>query len=713
MTRVGPHPVGSDLASRSRFAFLVGLPLAARRIAPLLVLLTLFVLQISPLSAAKVKVSGFGLFGNAELKGALQLLEIDDGPIDGRKIDDGAFLILTRLTQNGYLRASLSGDWETPDGEQSSTNWSTPFEPTLDENVVAEKIHYTVVPGTLFYYNEVSIEGLKSIELEEALTYIIPNTTLISSKKDRAYSESILSNHQKQLTAGLAALGRIDAKVTASSVEINEETGAVDVKLLAEEGPLYKITKAEIRRIKGDKTETSDLEVGDTIYTRNWVEDQIRILRNESYHLGYPDTKVTSKIIKAAPEGDTVSIHIGFDIKPGPKIILSKIEHKGATDTHRPMLNRKADLKTNEPLDITKTEAARRRLSRIGIFNRIDLSYEPDGEGQRKAIYTYKNSERIKAQLLLGYGSYEQFRAGLLARRENLFGRAHTLSFSAIQSIKSRTGNLGYTVQELIGESIAGSMELDYLDRQELTFDREERGVSLGLFTRMSKLNLDIGLDYSFDQKKTSDSVLSKDLDNIGSLSLRAAHSKLNNILYPTSGYNISGAFRVASDEFGGQANFIRPEFSGSYHHQFGERWVFHIGTKGGVFRNEGTTTEDLLKAEGFLIGGENSLRGYRRMQAGPLDENGKPLPAEAFTQINVEFEYPILEQLNVVFFVDAARTWESSRDLNNYEDLSSAGLGFRYNTIVGPVRLEYGHNLDPRPEDPTGTVHLSIGFPF
>jgi outer membrane translocation and assembly module TamA len=46
-------------------------------------------------------------------------------------------------------------------------------------------------------------------------------------------------------------------------------------------------------------------------------------------------------------------------------------------------------------------------------------------------------------------------------------------------------------------------------------------------------------------------------------------------------------------------------------------------------------------------------------------------------------------------------------------EELYSAGLGVRYNTVIGPVRLEYGHNLNPRPFDPSGTVLFSIGYPF
>ena len=46
-------------------------------------------------------------------------------------------------------------------------------------------------------------------------------------------------------------------------------------------------------------------------------------------------------------------------------------------------------------------------------------------------------------------------------------------------------------------------------------------------------------------------------------------------------------------------------------------------------------------------------------------------------------------------------------------EYLYTAGLGVRYQTLIGPVRLEYGRNLNPRPNDPSGTLHLSLGFPF
>lgn len=683
----------------------------------ILLIALVFLASLRPALEASVSVGGAGLFGNAELRRALQLLDFDEDELNSRKIDDGAFLMLNRLTQSGYLEASLSAKYTTADGAEGLAHWTSPFEAQIAADVVVEKLHYEIEKGPLYYYRNVAIEGLSSIDPQEALAYFIPDASLFTRKNDRSYSPSILQSQEKQLTAALLTLGRIEATVTASSTEIDPKTGAVDVTLTVDEGPLYKISKAEVHFISEGNVEESQPIKADANYTRYWVEDQARRLRNDSYHLGYPDTNVTSRIIKSNAQANTVAVQLRFEVRRGPKIVLSDVVHQDVTNTHRPLLNRKADLATGQALDITKTEEARRRLSQLGIFERIDLNYQEDGPGQRKAIFKYENSERIKAQLLAGYGSYEQLRAGTIARRQNLFGRAHSLSFSAIRSLKSTTGLLDYTVPELLGESIAGTFEINFLDREELYFDRTERGISLGLFTRLPKLNLDVGVDYALDRKRSSDpqfnTALRLEDTNVGSVSFRSALSTLDNLLYPTAGYELNIALRYAAKALGGQTEFIRPEISSAYHRKLGSRWLFHMGAKGGMVSSPGDNATEIPNGERFLVGGENSLRGYRRGEAGPVDSNGIPIGAEAFALVNLELEYPILNQLNLVIFADTARVWSSTGNLDAYEDLASLGIGFRYNTIVGPVRLEYGHNLDPRLLDPTGTLHLSIGFPF
>ena len=115
-----------------------------------------------------------------------------------------------------------------------------------------------------------------------------------------------------------------------------------------------------------------------------------------------------------------------------------------------------------------------------------------------------------------------------------------------------------------------------------------------------------------------------------------------------------------------------------------------------------------------FYPGGEGSIRGYQKDEAAPRDPvTGNFVGAKTYTQLNVELEQALTRKWTVVAFVDAVGTATRLEDYPFSEELYSAGLGVRYNTVIGPIRLEYGHNLNPRPLDPSGTLLFSIGYPF
>ena len=114
-----------------------------------------------------------------------------------------------------------------------------------------------------------------------------------------------------------------------------------------------------------------------------------------------------------------------------------------------------------------------------------------------------------------------------------------------------------------------------------------------------------------------------------------------------------------------------------------------------------------------FFPGGDGSIRGYQEGAAAPRDASGLFIGAKAYTQFNLELEQALTSKWSAVVFFDALGTAARLADLPWQEKLYSAGVGVRYQTVIGPVRLEYGHNLNPRQRDPSGTVLLSIGFPF
>lgn len=80
---------------------------------------------------------------------------------------------------------------------------------------------------------------------------------------------------------------------------------------------------------------------------------------------------------------------------------------------------------------------------------------------------------------------------------------------------------------------------------------------------------------------------------------------------------------------------------------------------------------------------------------------------------LNIELEQTVTGPWSLVLFSDTQGTAVEIEEWPGDEVLGTVGLGLRYQSPIGPVRLEYGRNLNPRPLDPSGTLHFSIGFPF
>ena len=138
-----------------------------------------------------------------------------------------------------------------------------------------------------------------------------------------------------------------------------------------------------------------------------------------------------------------------------------------------------------------------------------------------------------------------------------------------------------------------------------------------------------------------------------------------------------------------------------------------HFGATHGFIASVARPGEDLPFTRRFFPGGENSIRGYQEGEASPRDEEGEEIGAETYYLGTVEFEQALTPRWSLVVFSDNLGVSRSFQDYPGHELLFSVGGGIRWRTLIGPVRLEYGHNLNPRDHDPSGTIHFSFGFPF
>jgi outer membrane protein insertion porin family len=134
-----------------------------------------------------------------------------------------------------------------------------------------------------------------------------------------------------------------------------------------------------------------------------------------------------------------------------------------------------------------------------------------------------------------------------------------------------------------------------------------------------------------------------------------------------------------------------------------------HLGFPHGWVSTYGSQNEPLPVNRRFYPGGENSVRGYTEGGAAPRDELGVIVGAESSFVTNIELEQDLSKQLSLVLFLNLTYNAKRIKDYPWNEDLHSFGLCIRFNTLIGPLRLEYGRNLNPRALDPSGSLHFSV----
>ena len=283
--------------------------------------------------------------------------------------------------------------------------------------------------------------------------------------------------------------------------------------------------------------------------------------------------------------------------------------------------------------------------------------------------------------------------------------------------MKSTNADFTYSVPEVFGEHLDGSLRLYGLRREEVSFTRLEAGVSTGLRHFFEPLDTDLQVSYNYEFLGTRDSQLDPgDVDDdaiAATIRFDATRDKRDNPLLPRSGYRLYGESETSSRLIGATVNYQRFVFSASWHRVITEGFWLHLGLKHGVIFPYGSDDDPLPVNKLFFPGGENSVRGYTRGEAAPRDENGVVIGAESSFVANVELEVALSTSIGLVLFSDSTFNAAQIEDYPADEALYSVGLGLRYNTVVGSIRLEYGHNLNPRELDPSGTLHFSIGFPF
>lgn len=669
---------------------------------------------------AEIKVRGFGLLGNRQLLRVIRQLLPEETPpeLESNFIHDSLLLMRSRLLNEGYLNATVRARVELADGGEEILEFDREAEILVPREWVATGLRFEVDRGELFYYESLEINGLSALDPKMARGYFHRTEILLKLRSDRRFSPGGFRTSIANLEQELANRGYRNARIEGDA-RIDHETGAVNATVTVTEGALH-----QAREVHVTVRDAADGPVADaftnrfnTPYSQLWSQDLGLELSREQFALGYPDARARlTPGFEPGPQPGVSNVIVSADVIRGPYVELGEVRFVGKGKTRESLLRRKVSL-TGPALNRLEVDASRERLARLGVFKNIDVDLvaNTNAPGVRDVEFTLTEGRRIDVSLLAGYGSYDQVFGGIEMNQYNLWGRAHNAHMRLVQSIKSTYADYTYTIPDFLVRDLSVFTAIDGLRREELTFDREELKLGIGARQNFPRRGQQVGLRYSYEFLNVPDGVLQTGQPKRTEAAAIIADWNLDrrdNPLAPKRGYRTFVSAEFASRAFGGDAQYQRLESGFSWHKGLGNGLFVHTGiTHDIIFADDPLT--DIPFNKRFLPGGENSVRGYQRGGASPVDADGRQLGAETATVLNLELEQYLTEKWSVVAFVDGGAFAEDIADHPFDDVLWSAGGGVRWNTVIGPVRLEYGHNLTRRDTDPRGTLHFSIGFPF
>jgi len=674
---------------------------------------------------ARLKVQGYGLLGNRELKRTLTTLELA-----GKKpeffgadfIEDAALVLVARVKRDGYLKPSITIDLVLADGSQKHFKAQDLLDNPLPRPLRVREARFRIHKGILYYFAALEFKGLVSVPQKQAHSYFLEVDTLLNTKRSRIFTPERLKHGLDSLTDILDRAGHRDAKIEAGSMQQDDKTGAVSVRIDVQEGPKYLVHTVREEFVYGTvpKPEETKTLFPNKAYSRLWLQDFTLSVKTNQFHHGYPDATVDIETLARRQQAGGIQMDLLAKVISGPLVHIGAVEFQGQKRTRLGLLTRRVRIQHGELLDPTRVEEGRYRLAKLGIFDSVDLSYQSVDEHTRDVLYRLKEGKTIDVSLLFGWGSYELLRGGFDVEAFDIWGLAHHAELKAIQSFKATSGDLTYTIPELIGRDVDLFLNGNGLRREEVSFTRLEYGGGVGLHKYFQSTATDVSGRYNYQILSAMNfgsiqEISSEGLTNpaVGSIIFEIKQDRRDNPLYPRHGYKVFLAEETATTYLGGDASYERIEVSPSCYFPLGGGRYLGLGLSHGADISFGSSANNLPFDKRFFPGGGNSIRGYQEGEASPRNSFGQFVGAETYTLATVELEQALTPKWSLVAFSDSLGF---ARRINHYPfdtGLFSVGGGIRWRTLIGPIRLEYGYNLNPRPGDPSGTLQFTLGFPF
>jgi translocation and assembly module TamA len=435
---------------------------------------------------------------------------------------------------------------------------------------------------------------------------------------------------------------------------------------------------------------------------------------------GHPFAKAIGRRVVIDHRAHTMSVSYRLD--PGPLRRFGPSTVKDLEWLDPGYVERHLRWRHGETYDAAKVEATRQTLIGSGLFSTVTITPMPNPATPGEVAMTILATERLRHTVGVGVGYNTSQGAGANAFWEdrNLFGHAEDLKLQAAVGQQTdqfiatfRRPDFLITDQNFLATaSFVNNMPVAYNSRQGLVSPGVERH-----FGKLLTLGIAFeGIRASAEELAFANTLTAAQRTQNYTLFGVPAYLKLDttdNLLNPTRGWRVLVSVTPAHLISATDLNFVTSLVSSSTYWSAMPQDRLVLAAQAAVTSLDGAPLAELPADQKVYAGGGGSIRPYGYQMAGPLDSANIPIGGKSSLVVNLEARVKVTPTIGVVPFFDAGSYYETSLPQVGRGVLYGAGLGLRYYTSFGPLRLDLATPLRRRSGDSPIQVYISLGQAF
>ena len=497
-------------------------------------------------------------------------------------------------------------------------------------------------------------------------------------------------------------------------------TGPVLVRILVEPGKQFRFGDVSVRDVDGRAyaADEQGLTTGQ-LAKSTVILDAEKALVVELEKSGHPFAQISSRNVVADHALGVIDVLLELDA--GPIAPFGQTAVDGAKSVDSDFIAKMAGVREGEQYDPTALAAAEKRLRALEVFSSVTVRGSESLSADGSVPVQVQVAERKHRYLGAGATYSSTDGGGLEAYwgHRNLFGRAEKLRIEGSVSSLGKTGAAedmtwhGAVLFEkpgVLGPASKFTSRLEVEQENPDAYRRFSVVAAAGISYELTpKQTVSAGVEVEYATLTDSFNV---DLETITvALPLEYVRDTRDSKLNPTTGTRLSLLVEPAY-EINGAAAFIKLRAEASAYRALDAEKRFVLECRVAAGSIYGADLASIPANRRFYAGGGGSVRGYGYQDIGPLDSNGDPTGGRSMIETSAELRIGITDTIGIVPFVDAGLV-SAGQNFSNTEFKVGAGLGVRYATPFGPLRVDVAVPLNKGPSDPDYGIYAGIGQAF